>query len=239
MKAVDEAVNMEVEDEAADMDTLSMSIQEPVPAQPDSLGTVTIIIKSKGEINVDQSALTNILDSGQQSARVNFVRVGEEGAVIENQVDLDARELLAAVGGQVDADLGPEDGGSGGGPGSMLQLDQDQMMKLERVLQSDEAKNILGDINEVSAAVGSSKKVFETVSKMEEQQEAEVGPIRRGQIQVDRETRQTAEKLRAENQVIMLIEDDSIKVKGPVVAVGRGKSRGKGGMMRGGSRSWP
>merc|ERR1719402_957627 len=77
-------------------------------------------------------------------------RVGEEGATIENQVDLDASELLAAVGGQVDGGLGPEDGGVA--PVSMLLLDQDQMMKLESVLQSDEAKNILGDINEVSAA---------------------------------------------------------------------------------------
>ena len=127
-----------------------MSILEPVPAQPDSVGNVTITINPRGEINVDQAALANILDSGQQSARVTFVRVGEEGATIENQVDLDASELLAAVGGQVDAGHGPEDGGSGGGPGSMLQLDQDQMMKLESVLQSDEAKNILGDINEVS-----------------------------------------------------------------------------------------
>ena len=216
-----------------------MSILEPVPAQPDSVGNVTITINTRGEINVDQSALANILDSGHQSARVTFVRVGEEGATIENQVDLDASELLAAVGGQVDAGHGPEDGGSGGGSGSMLQLDQDQMMKLESVLQSDEAKNILGDINEVSTAGESSGKVSETVSKVEEQQEAKVGPMRRSQRQVDRETRQTAEKIRAENQEIMRKEDDSIKVKGPVVAAGRGKTRGRGGMMRGGSRSRP
>ena len=121
----------------------------------------------------------------------------------------------------------------------MLQLDQDQMMKLESVLQSDEAKNILGDINEVPAAGESSEKDSETVSQAEEQQEVEVGPMRRSQRQVDRETRQTAEKIRAENQEIMRREDDSKKeVKGPVVA-GRGKSRGRGGMMRGGSRSRP
>ena len=165
-----------------------MNILEPVPAQPDSVGNVTITINSRGEINVDQSALANILDSGQQSARVTFVRVGEEGATIENQVDLDASELPAAVGGQVDGGLGSEEGG--GGPGSMLQLDQDQMMKLESALQSDEAKNILGDINEVSTAGESSEKESERVTQAEEQQEVKVGPMRRSQRQVDKETRQ-------------------------------------------------
>ena len=40
----------------------------------------------KGEINIDQSALAGVLGSNQKSARVTFVRVGEEGVVVENQV---------------------------------------------------------------------------------------------------------------------------------------------------------
>jgi len=201
---------MEVHDEAvdmADMDDLSMAILEPVPAQPDHVGNVTITINSKGEINVDQTALATILGSGQQSARVTFVRVGEEGATIENQVDLDASELLAAVGGQVDGGLA-QDSGAGVGSNAMLLLDQDQMRKLESVLESDEAKNILGEagsevadeIVEASAAKG-----------VEQQERKQVGPMRRSQRQVDRETRQTVEKIRAENQEIMRKEDPNME----------------------------
>jgi len=208
-----------------------MAILEPVPAQPDQVGNVTITINSKGEINVDQSALATILGSGQQSARVTFVRVGEEGTTIENQVDLDASELLAAVGGQVDSGLGQEEGGVVGAS-PMLLLDQDQMMKLESVLQSDEARNILGDTCDGGGE--------------EENEEGKVaggqgGPTRRSQRQVDRETRQTADKIRAENQELMR-KEEPVKVtredEGSVVPVitARGKGRGRGGMMRGGTR---
>ena len=113
MEVVDEAVDM------ADIDQLSMSILEPVGAGLASgssadqanqvsveagdasgdVGDVTITINSRGEINVDQSAIAEVLGSGQQTARVTFVKVDDEGlSTIENQVDLDASELLAAVG---------------------------------------------------------------------------------------------------------------------------------------------
>ena len=82
---------MEVEDEMADIDELSMSILEPVPgmlpvadvapaAVDDAVdvdavvGDVTITINCRGEINVDQSALAEVLGSGQQTARVTFVK---------------------------------------------------------------------------------------------------------------------------------------------------------------------
>jgi hypothetical protein len=35
---------------------------------------------------VDQTALAELLGSDQKSARVTFVRIGEEGAIVENQV---------------------------------------------------------------------------------------------------------------------------------------------------------
>ncbi len=57
----------------------------------------------KGEINIDQSALAGVLGSNQKSARVTFVRVGEEGVVVENQVtsitlflDILLRDCLAS-----------------------------------------------------------------------------------------------------------------------------------------------
>ena len=209
-----------------------MAILEPVPAQADQVGDITITINSKGEINVDQSALATILGSGQQSARVTFVRVGEEGNTIENQVDLDASELLAAVGGQVEGGLGQEDGGLvGSGPSPILMLDQDQMMKLESVLQSDEAKNILGDTSGDDGGSSGGEKGGGKVG-------GQSGPTRRSQRQVDRETRQTADKIRAENQEIMR-KEEPVKVEESAAAgivVPKGKGRGRGGMMRGGAR---
>ena len=47
---------------------------------------VTITINAHGEVNVDQAAIASVLGSGQQSAKVTFVRIGEEGATVENQV---------------------------------------------------------------------------------------------------------------------------------------------------------
>merc|ERR1712026_566054 len=91
-----------------------MSILEPVPAMSGvsdavaaEVGDVTITINCRGEINVDQSALAEVVGSGQQTARVTFVRVDDGGlSTVENQVDLDASELLAAV-GQGDGVRGP------------------------------------------------------------------------------------------------------------------------------------
>ena len=86
---------MEVQDEAvdiADMDEFSMALLAPAPPVAEGgaeggVDNVTITINASGEINVDQSALAAVLGSGQQSARVTFVRVGEEGeSTIENEV---------------------------------------------------------------------------------------------------------------------------------------------------------
>ncbi len=45
-----------------------------------------VLFVRQGEINVDQTALAELLGSDQKSARVTFVRIGEEGAIVENQV---------------------------------------------------------------------------------------------------------------------------------------------------------
>ena len=199
MEVTDEAVDM------ADIDELSLSILEPVPSALSGLsvaaadtvtaeleattevGDVTITINSRGEINVDQSALAEVLGSGQQTARVTFVRVDDGGlSTIENQVDLDASELLAAVG---QADVGVQDAVD---PHAIL-LDPDQLNRLEKVFESDEARNFLGDAIAVSEGVNPAD-----VSAP--------APSRRSQRQVDRETRQTADKIRAENQEIMKSE---------------------------------
>ena len=203
MEVTDEAVDM------ADIDELSLSILEPVPSALSGLtvtaaedavtaeleaatevGDVTITINSRGEINVDQNALAEVLGSGQQTARVTFVRVDDGGlSTIENQVDLDASELLAAVGqgdGSVQDAVDPH----------ALLLDLDQMNKLEKVLETDEARNFLGDAIAISEGVNPAD-----VSAP--------APSRRSQRQVDRETRQTADKIRAENQEIMKKEASS------------------------------
>ena len=104
MEVTDEAVDM------ADIDELSLSILEPVPPAlsgvglsvsaaectedavtaeleaTTEVGDVTITINCRGEINVDQSALAEVRGSGQQTARVTFVRVDDGGlSTIENQ----------------------------------------------------------------------------------------------------------------------------------------------------------
>jgi hypothetical protein len=43
---------------------------------------------------VDQTALAELLGSDQKSARVTFVRIGEEGATVENQVPLTAAVFI-------------------------------------------------------------------------------------------------------------------------------------------------
>ena len=224
---------MEVEDEAVDMteiDELSMSILEPVPGltpanigpadtidavtnEGEDVGNVTITINSRGEINVDQSAIAEVLGSGQQTARVTFVKVDDEGmSTIENQVDLDASELLAAVGQADGAAVATDADNVNVG----LILDPDQLNKLEKVLESDEARNLLGD-----AAISVDQELHKT--------ESAPSPMRRSQRQVDREQRQTAEKIRAENQEKMKLEDGKVNKKDSPPLRGRGK-------MRGGSR---
>ena len=139
---------------------------------------------------------------------MTFVRVDDGGqSTIENQVDLDASELLAAVGQQADGVNDVVDPG--------LILDPDQLNKLEKVFESDEARTLLGE-SSVDAAM--------------EESRPSPGPTRRSQRQVDRETRQTAEKIRAENQEQMKKEEEGSARKKTSPSM-----RGRG-MMRGGAR---
>ena len=211
---------MEVEDEL--INELSMSILEPGAVIPtgaegvegeefQEVGDVTITVNTRGEVvEVDQDSLNTVLASGQQSARVTFVRVDDGGqSTIETQIQINTQELLA--------DYGQTDGGAEAdvNMGDMV-LNPDQLKSLEKVLESDEAKNLL-NVEDAEDKVE---------AKTESQTESQT-PTRRSQRQVDRETRQTAEKIRAENQ-------ESMRREGAGDTAARG--RGKGGMMRGGSR---
>ena len=93
---------------------------------------------------------------------------------------------------------------------------QDQLSKLERVLESDEARSLLG----------------EQATQLEDATAAMLGspstPARRSQRQADRETRETAEKIRAENR--------ATEVAGRTGARGRGGAKMRGG---GGARARP
>ena len=90
------------------------------------------------------------------------------------------------------------------------------MSKLERVLESDEARLVLG----------------EQAGQLEDATAAMLGspttPARRSQRQADRETRETAEKIRAENR--------ATEVAGRTGARGRGGAKMRGG---GGARARP
>ena len=208
----EQILTMEVEDEVdmAAIDQLS-AILAPAEEEgeagefPDEVGNVTITVNTRGEVlDVDQESLNTVLGSGQPSARVTFVRVDDGGqSTIESQIQLDSSELLAAY-GQTD---GGAETDAGVNMGLVINPDPES---LDKVLESDEVKNLLND-DEANESVETEKKV-ET-------------PTRRSQRQVDRETRQTAEKIMAENQESMRRDKEA-----------GGRGRGKGGMMRGGSR---
>jgi len=210
---------MECPDE---IDDLSVMLEPPTGrmVEPEEEATlaaantdVTITINAHGEVNVDQAAIASVLGSRQQSAKVTFVRIGEEGATVENQVELDASELLAAVGGgaggtsvEPDADMG-------------LVLDQDAMNKLESVLQSDEGQNLLEKVaseNQDGDGVG------------QDDEKPTSGPTRRSTRNQERETRQTAEKIKEENRR----ELESKKDEGRRGRGGRGRGRGRRNFRR-------
>merc|ERR1712203_1336490 len=93
--------------------------------------SVTIVINDNGEINYDEKTLQSIIDSNQPSATVTFVRVSgtEEGNSASTTADATEENLDAATA----ADL-------------ILPLDQEQINRLENVLRSEEAEDILGDV---------------------------------------------------------------------------------------------
>ena len=107
-----------------------------------------------------------------------------------------------------------------------LVLDPDAMSRLESVLQSDEGQNLL-------EKVASENQDGEGVVK--DGEKSTVGPTRRSTRNQERETRQTAEKIKEENRR----ELESKKDEGRRGRGGRGRGgRGRGSsMMRGGART--
>merc|ERR1712203_338773 len=96
--------------------------------------SVTIVINDNGEINYDEKTLQSIIDSNQPSATVTFVRVSgtEEG---------DSPSTSTTNAGTPEENL---EAAAAADP--ILLLDQEQINRLENVLCSEEAKDILGDV---------------------------------------------------------------------------------------------
>merc|ERR1712086_767809 len=96
--------------------------------------SVTIVINDNGEINYDEKTLQSIIDSNQPSATVTFVRVSgtEEG---------NSPSTSTTNAGSPEENL---EAAAAADP--ILLLDQEQINRLENVLRSEEAKDILGDV---------------------------------------------------------------------------------------------
>merc|ERR1712110_938916 len=184
--------------------------------------SVTIVINDNGEINYDEKTLQSIIDSNQPSATVTFVRVSgtEEG---ENA----STGTAAATEDNLEAATTTD---------PILLLDQEQINRLENVLRSEEAKDILGDVrskagNNPNESLGDfltpSDDVGSTVvptleTEIDPQPEEEKVPetkakrtlrTRTSQRQLDRELKEEAEKIRKENQKLLKEEKEAMKKK--------------------------
>jgi len=106
---------------------------DPETLEADSK-SVTIVINDNGEINYDEKTLQSIIDSNQPSATVTFVRVSgtEEGDNASTSTG-----TAAATEDNLEAATTTD---------PILLLDQEQINRLENVLRSEEAKDILGDV---------------------------------------------------------------------------------------------
>merc|ERR1712083_22582 len=188
---------------------------------PDTLDSdaksVTIVINDNGEINYDEKTLQSIIDSNQPSATVTFVRVSgtEEGdSASTTAADATEENLEAATA----ADL------------SHI-LDQEQINRLENVLRSEEAKDILGDVlsnagNNPNESLGDFLTPTDVVSiatppvssteveQQPEQVHEETKPkntrrTRTSQRQLDKELKEEAERIRKENQELLKKEKEA------------------------------
>merc|ERR1711976_1152838 len=177
--------------------------------------SVTIVINDNGEINYDEKTLQSIIDSNQPSATVTFVRVSgtEEGENAPTTTAAPEENLEAAT-----------------ATDPILLLDQEQINRLENVLRSEEAKDILGDVlsnagnnpneslgdfltptDEVTAVASTLPHLVptpETEIKQVQPEEEKVPETkaklsrrtRTSQRQLDRELKEEAERIRKENQ---------------------------------------
>ena len=91
-------------------------------------------------------------------------------------------------------------------------LDQDQFSRLENVLQSVEAKEMLMNIDFEPGIEDevTKEEIREEQQQQQQQQQQQSPPKRRSQRQIDKDLKEEAERIRLENQALMMKEKEAM-----------------------------
>nr|XP_012231188.1 PREDICTED: uncharacterized protein LOC105677266 [Linepithema humile] len=106
--------------------------------------TLIIVVNDDGTISVDQATLHNMIIN-QSSANVNVVRLGQTEADAENgdiTLTVDPPPFLHSAASSVSANASTD---SGGLVDPFMEMDPEQLKTIETALQSEEAKQMLGE----------------------------------------------------------------------------------------------
>lgn len=198
------------------------------PGNSNSGKTVIIIVNNEtGNVSLDDDELQNLLAShGADGSEVSVVRMGSGG--VENLGEASVNALVATSDGAQHVNLTvegfpaiPIEGQVGGGGSyAELPLDADAFRRLESVLESEEAREILGEplLNMVTnpEQLGTLEELMDSSLFEGEPEDAPLAgnniytpsggtplktpPKRRSQRQMDKAEREEVEKILAENQ---------------------------------------
>ncbi|XP_072754551.1 uncharacterized protein Pps isoform X2 [Anoplolepis gracilipes] len=120
----------------------STYIVEPQSDSEKKDDTLIIVVNDDGTLSVDQATLQNLIMT-QSTANVSVVRLGQTETDIENgditlTVDPPSFPTASSVSANANTD-------SGGLVDPFMEMDPEQLERLETALQSEEAKQILGE----------------------------------------------------------------------------------------------
>ncbi|KAL6440133.1 hypothetical protein ACFW04_003028 [Cataglyphis niger] len=122
----------------------SSYIVEPQSDSEKKDDTLIIVVNDDGTLSVDQATLQNLIMT-QSTANVSVVRLGQTETDIENgdiTLTVDPPPFIHPTASSVSANASTD---SGGLVDPFMEMDPEQLERLETALQSEEAKQILGE----------------------------------------------------------------------------------------------
>ncbi|CAL1675960.1 unnamed protein product [Lasius platythorax] len=122
----------------------SSYIVEPQSDSEKKDDTLIIVVNDDGTLSVDQATLQNLIMT-QSTANVSVVRLGQTDTDIENgdiTLTVDPPPFTHPTASSVSANASTD---SGGLVDPFMEMDPEQLERLETALQSEEAKQILGE----------------------------------------------------------------------------------------------
>lgn len=122
----------------------SSYIVEPQSDSEKKDDTLIIVVNDDGTLSVDQATLQNLIMT-QSTANVSVVRLGQTETDIENgdiTLTVDPPTFTHPTASSVSANASTD---SGGLVDPFMEMDPEQLERLETALQSEEAKQILGE----------------------------------------------------------------------------------------------